>query len=348
MRMIRLLVAFSSLLFVVPAEAGLSQENGVITISSKAVKWGLQFPEGDFHLQMERHSPDGRNHFYEFLSKKLQLNASFTLETAAKCFCSKECRDIYLTAPNPGIGNPQKINHFDLNDFAVVEFLVPEFKGKKVNQMNFSAHYVKDGYWVDMHLSKVQYQPGERRLLENFAKSVSIQDMAAILKPLENHSEAIAPREFHVPGRGAMVIDVPRSWAQDVKRAADEAPPAIVLRPRSGDEFQLILTPLWSPNGAKGFNGPQKVQEFVSFSAKQLAPDAIEKELVVEAVPREKGSAYYFFATDGAPKKGEHPYLIQGAIGVDDLVIAVSLRFRNRDSEIVDTVMNLFSTARKK
>jgi hypothetical protein len=145
-----------------------------------------------------------------------------------------------------------------------------------------------------------------------------------------------------------MVIDVPRSWVQYVKRASEEAPPTIVLGPRAGGEFQLTLTPLWSPNGATGFNGAQNVRDFVSFSAKQLEPNAIEKDLLVEAVPREKGSAYYFFATDRASKKGDHPYIIQGAIGVDDLVIAVTLLFRNRDSEVVDTVLNLFSTARKK
>jgi hypothetical protein len=342
--MAAVLFLFSSL----PAFADLSQENGAFTLTSKAVKWGLQFPEGDFQLQMEKHSPDGQNHYYSFHSKKLQLNVSFTLETAEKCFCSKECRDLYLKVPNPGIVNPQKVNNFDLNEFAVVEFLVPEFKGVKVNQMNFSAHYVKDGYWVDMHLSKAQYQPGERSIFENFAKSVSIKDLAAIARPLEKEPDSIVPREFKVAGHGALVIDVPRSWVQYVKQASDGAPPTIVLRPRTGDEFQLLLTPLWSPNGAKGFNSAEHVREFVSFSARQLAPNAVEKNLVVETIPREKGNAFYFFATDRAPKNGDHPYLIQGAIGMDDLVVSVSLLFRNKDSEAMDAVLNLFSTARKK
>jgi len=348
MRMIRLLVAFSFLLLGIPAYADLSQENGVITISSKAVSWGLQFPEGDFQLQVERKSPDGLNHYYYFASKKLQLNASFTLETAEKCFCSKECRDIYLKPPNPGIVNPQKINNFDLNEFAVVEFLVPEFKGTKVNQMNFSAHYVKDGYWVDMHLSKVKYQPGERSLFTSFANSVSIKDMAAINKPFEKDSDSITPREFKVPGHGALVLDVPRAWAQYVKQASDDVPPTIVLRPRTGEEFKLLLTPLWSHKNERGFNSARNVKEFVAFSAKQLALQAVEKELVVEEIPREKGSAFYVFATDKKSKKGEPPFVIEGAIGVDDLLINVTLLFRNKESEAVDTAMNLFSTARKK
>jgi hypothetical protein len=332
----------------IPAFANLSQENGVFTITSKTVKWGIQFPEGDFQLKMERHSPDGLNHYYHFLSKEMDFEASFSLETAERCFCSKECRDIYLQTPNPGIVNPQKINKFDLNEFAVVEFLIPEFKGRKVNQMNFSAHYVKDGYWVDMHLSKLNYQPGQRGLFESFAKSVSVRDLSVINMPFEKEAEAIAPREFKIADHGTLVIDVPRSWVQYVKQASEGAPPTIVLRPRLGDEFQLLLTPLWSPNGGKGFNSAENVREFVSFSAGQLAPNAVEKNLVVETIPREKGNAFYFFATDRAQKNGAHPYLIQGGIGVDDLVVSVSLLFRNKESEAVDAVLNLFSTARKK
>jgi len=348
MKTFRFLMATSFLLLSLPAYADLFQENGVITISSKAVSWGLQFPGGDFQLQMEKHSPDGLNHYYHFASKQLQFNASFTLEPSGKCTTSKECRDLYLKNPNPLIVNPQKINSFDLNKFAVVEFFVPEYKGMRMNQMNLSAHYVKDGYWVDMHLSKMKYQPSEMSLFTNFVNSVSIRDMDAINKSIEKDSDSIMPREFKVPGRGALILDVPRSWIQYVKQASDEAPPTIVLRPRAGDEFQLLLTPLWSPKNAKGFNSAENVKEFVSFSANQLAPNAVEKELVVEAIPREKGSAFYFFATDRVPKKGEHPYLIQGAIGVDDLVISVTLLFRNKESEVVDTAMNLFSTARKK
>jgi hypothetical protein len=40
--------------------------------------------------------------------------------------------------------------------------------------------------------------------------------------------------------------------------------------------------------------------------------------------------------------------MIQGVVGIDDLLAPMSLVFRDRDSETVDIVMNLFSTARKK
>jgi hypothetical protein len=77
-------------------------------------------------------------------------------------------------------------------------------------------------------------------------------------------------------------------------------------------------------------------------------PNSVEKILSVEEIKRDKGTALYFFTTDRAPKAGEYPFMIQGVVGIDDLLVPMSLVFRDKDSETADIVMNLFSTARKK
>ena len=348
MRRIRLITVLTFLVISVPVYADLSQENGVIAISSRAVNWGLQFPAGDLQLKMQRHSPDGNDHYYHLSSSKSGLDASFYIEPAQKCVSSKDCRDSYLKLPNPLIVNPQKINNFELNKFALVEFLVPEIKGMRVDQMNFSGHYVKDGYWVDMHLSKLNYQPGERNLFTNFVQSISWKDMPAANKTIEKDPGLITPREFKLPGHGILILDVPRSWAHSMRQPPDNLPPTIILRPRTGDEFSLLLTPIWSAKNQNGFNSRAKIKDMAYVSAQTLAGQAAEKDLIIEEIPREKGSAFYVFATDKAPRPQEYPYIIQGAIGVDDLLITTTLLYRKKDSEVADIVLNLFSTARKK
>ncbi len=156
-----------------------------------------------------------------------------------------------------------------------------------------------------------------------------------------------SPREFTIPGHGVLVLDVPHSWAQDVRQPPKELPPTIVLRPEKGDEFQLLITALWSPTKDKDFNAPQKVKQLVSSDAKAMASSAVEKELVVQEIKRTTGSAFYFLATDKAPKPGEYPYAIRAGIAVDDLLLRATLLSRNKDSEVVKTVLNIFSTARK-
>jgi hypothetical protein len=345
MRTIRMIIALSFFLFSVPARADLWQENGTITLSSGAMSWGVSFPAGDLKLETEKHSPDGRAHYYFFTSPKSRLNVSFTLEPPANCATSKDCRDTYVKNSNPLYVDPKKANSFDLNQFAVAEFLVPEIKGQRVNQMNMSAHYVKEGYWADLHLSKVLYQPKDRGLFTDFINSVSVRP---VNQGGAGGEDRIVPREFKLPRRGALMLDVPQSWANLVNSESKDLPPTITLRPRRGNDFNLMITPLWSEKNQKGFNSPAKVKEMVLALAKDAAPQSVEKSLIVEEIRRDKGAAYYFFATDRAPKAGEYPFVIQGVIGIDDLLVPMSLVFRDKDSETVDIVLNLFSTARKK
>jgi len=94
----------------------------------------------------------------------------------------------------------------------VVEFLVPEIQGVKV--INELLGPLREGRVLGGHASfKGPISTGERSIFENFAKSVSIKDLAAIARPLEKEPDSIVPREFKVAGHGALVIDVPRSGA---------------------------------------------------------------------------------------------------------------------------------------
>jgi hypothetical protein len=284
MRTIKLIIVLSFILFSVPARADLWQENGTIILSSSAMSWGVSFPAGDLKLETEKHSPDDRAHFYLFTSRNSGLNVSFMLEPPGNCATSRECRDTYVRKSNPLYLDPKKASSFDLNQFAVAEFLGPEIKGQKINQMNMSAHYVKDGYWADLHLSKVLYQPKDRNLFTDFINSVSVRP---VNQGGAKGEDRIVPREFKVPGRGALILDVPQSWANLVESPSKDLPPTITLRPRKGNDFNLLITPLWSQKNEKGFNSPAKVKEMVLAIAKDTAPQSVEKSLIVEEIRRE-------------------------------------------------------------
>lgn len=135
----------------------------------------LQFPEEGYKLKSEQHKADGLSHYYFFYNSTLDLNVSFFIEPVNKCTSSEECRGLYWQNPGPLVINPQGVHFFDLNGFSVVEFLVPMFKGMKVDQMNMSAHHVRDGFWVDLHISKVLYQPKDRTMFIDFISAISFK-----------------------------------------------------------------------------------------------------------------------------------------------------------------------------
>ena len=56
-----------------------------------------------------------------------------------------------------------------------VKFQVPQLAGRTVEQMHFSGHLVRDGYWVDLHLSMMPYTPKDRQAFLDFVDAIRIE-----------------------------------------------------------------------------------------------------------------------------------------------------------------------------
>jgi hypothetical protein len=52
---------------------------------------------------------------------------------------------------------------------------MPTFRGTPVKQQNMYVEFVKDGYWVDLHISKVLYKLEEHELFERLIKSIKFE-----------------------------------------------------------------------------------------------------------------------------------------------------------------------------
>jgi hypothetical protein len=63
-------------------------------------------------------------------------------------------------------------------------------------------------------------------------------------------------RTFALPQHGALILGVPNSWKQNVRQPPGDLPPTITLSPEKGDEFKVLITPLWSPKKDPTFNKP--------------------------------------------------------------------------------------------
>ena len=72
---------------------------------------------------------------------------------------------------------------YEINGFAVIEYFlekadddvikqIPALKDKIINQGNINAHYVKDGYWVDVHISKFDFTNSDKLIFKNIIKSL--------------------------------------------------------------------------------------------------------------------------------------------------------------------------------
>ena len=144
-----------------------------------AAPWTLTLPADDFVLAQEQIKPDGRNGYFYVVDEKQHLYISMYIEAVTSCKDSKSCRDVVWKAGNPAWINPQNVIQSEMGDVSYFEFLIPSIQGQPIKQQNMYAEFVVDGFWVDLHISKVLYQPKEHEMFERIVKSVKFEPKKA-------------------------------------------------------------------------------------------------------------------------------------------------------------------------
>jgi len=135
--------------------------------------WVLTVPAGDFDIQQSQALPDGKQARFLFSSDKMHITASITIEPAVKCTDSRSCR--VRAAELPRVTGPKDVASSEIGAVSVFEYLLPEFRGLPVQMQNMYAEFVQDGYWVDLHISKIEYRKNDRQLFEALVNSVKFE-----------------------------------------------------------------------------------------------------------------------------------------------------------------------------
>jgi len=64
-------------------------------------------------------------------------------------------------------GARQDVKRSERGNMALLETFVPSYKGQQVNQKSVNAYLVRDGVWIDVHLSKVGFKDADMALYED-------------------------------------------------------------------------------------------------------------------------------------------------------------------------------------
>lgn len=131
----------------------------------------------------------------------------------------------------------------------------------------------------------------------------------------------VSSRSYSTPNHGSLELAVTNIWKDSVAQPPRGLSPTITFSPPAGDEFQVLVTALWSATAEPGFNTPENVRVSVRRQGEKLLSQAAEKTLVLEELRGEEAVGYFYTLTDRAPKPGEYPYMSQGVMGVGDLLI---------------------------
>ena len=170
--LIRLLCATAGLLFV---SAAVAAQDKRLEFTLEQAPWKMMLPAGDFKLAQKNTKPDGSGAYFYLTDETTGLNLSMYIEPAVECKDSKSCRDMVWKTGNAAWVNPQNVVQSEIGDVSFFEFMIPTFQGMPVQQQNMYAEFVVDGFWVDMHISKVRYKPEDHQLFEQIIKSVKFE-----------------------------------------------------------------------------------------------------------------------------------------------------------------------------
>jgi hypothetical protein len=86
------------------------------------------------------------------------------------------CREAYGRDRSPHLATAELLDRSERNGFAWLEFTMKLYAaGRTAEQRHFSGHLVRDGYWVDLHLSMMPYTPKDRRAFLDFVHAIRIE-----------------------------------------------------------------------------------------------------------------------------------------------------------------------------
>jgi len=166
---------FSLLLLILLVEfrAGADEAKGELFFID--TDWKLKIDVEGFVL--EKNIFDENNNYLEIFATndKSGLVLSVFFEKAHGQDSSISCREYYVKNMNR-MTTRSKETRYEKNGFAVYEYTIEEFNGITLNQRHFNLYASVKGTWIDVHVSKVNFQESDRKLIDDFISRLAIID----------------------------------------------------------------------------------------------------------------------------------------------------------------------------
>jgi hypothetical protein len=133
------------------------------------------------------------------------------------------------------------------------------------------------------------------------------------------------PRTFPLGALGTLTLPVDSKW-RDIPPPPNSAP-TLTFESAVPNRFQLLLTPVPVAGGRK--QSDSDVRALVEKSAKEAAPQSVEKNLPVTGIAGDEAKGYVFHATDPAPAPGEFRRMYQGAVAVGSILATFTVLYND-------------------
>ena len=153
-------------------------------------------------------------------------------------------------------------------------------------------------------------------------------------------------RKYPLANHGVFQLQVPRSWQEELRQPPRDYPPTIVLTPKAGSSFQILITPMFAVREGMTMPSAARIKASVERAAENAKHQAVEKTVPVKELKGPAATGYYFSVTDRAPKPGEYKYMTQGILRVGAVTPTFTILTNDGAESIVIQALNMLEGAR--
>ena len=148
-----------------PVSSPAQQRGPTLALTLPALEWALEINAPDFNVEKRTIAPMGDAVYIFATNKKTNVILSAFLERTSTKGTPKEWRDNYWNGIKKNPLKKEQVKMYDSGAIPIMEYMIPEHLGLKVNQKHLHAFLTRENYWIHVHLSKVLFKAGESYII---------------------------------------------------------------------------------------------------------------------------------------------------------------------------------------
>ena len=139
--------------------------------------WALVIDLPGFVLDEQWPGRNGTRRMVRAHDPETHVIVSAFLERNPELGSKEQCRDLYWAKLQKSPNKYSDVTMPGRGAMALVRGMVAEAQGRPVRWQNVHAHLFRDGVCMEIHLSKVLYEPDDERLFEAVLRTVRFADI---------------------------------------------------------------------------------------------------------------------------------------------------------------------------
>jgi hypothetical protein len=161
-----------------PAAPGAAQtsERQEIKVALPDKAWALVLDLPGFRVEEQGVRPDQTGAMMQAKNDQTGLMASAFVEREKTIDSLEECKKKYWGKSSGGPLRKTEVHEVTQGEMIAVHYMIPEFQGIAARQKNVNAYLYREGTCIDVHLSKVRYEPEDEALFDAVLGSVRFAD----------------------------------------------------------------------------------------------------------------------------------------------------------------------------